>query len=198
MSEKVILAVPYSAVSAFGLWLIIDVDGWFASVVGLVLMFFAGAGLAGMAKFGSIDRAVNYQKDGGTELDTLKIHRDASESLMLEDSLPKHQKYLDKFGLNVEHLNIFPAHVSAISIYRMLTGKSPSSISPPEHLCLFLTQVWETNTEYHGNPRLYGAMFHCLPALSKFKGSEEIEDYLCKKIITEYTDGQDTDWIKTR
>lgn len=64
MSEKAILAVAYSAVSAFGLWLLIDVDGWFATVVGLVLMFFAGTGLAGMAKFGSTDRAINFQKSG--------------------------------------------------------------------------------------------------------------------------------------
>lgn len=68
MSEKAILTVAYSAVSALGLWLIIDVDGWIATVAGLVLMFFAGAGLAGMAKFRSIDRAVNYQKSGEASL----------------------------------------------------------------------------------------------------------------------------------
>ena len=55
MSEKAILTVAYSAVSALGLWLIIDVDGWIATVVGLILVFFAGAGLAGMAIFGSVD-----------------------------------------------------------------------------------------------------------------------------------------------
>lgn len=64
MSEKAILTVGYSAISALGLWLIIDVEGWIATVAGLVLMFFAGTGLAGMAKFGSIERAVNYQKSG--------------------------------------------------------------------------------------------------------------------------------------
>lgn len=64
VSEKAILTVAYSAVSALGLWLIIDVDGWIATVAGLVLMFFAGAGLAGMATFGSADRAENFGKSG--------------------------------------------------------------------------------------------------------------------------------------
>ncbi len=53
--EKAILTVAYSAVSALGLWLIIDVDGWIATITGLALMLFAGAGLVGMATFGSLD-----------------------------------------------------------------------------------------------------------------------------------------------
>lgn len=64
MSEKTILTIAYSVVSALGLWLIIDVEGWIATIAGVGLMFFAGTGLAGMATFGSADRAENYGKSG--------------------------------------------------------------------------------------------------------------------------------------
>ena len=64
MSDKIILTIAYSATSALGLWLIIDVAGWIATVAGAGLMFFAGAGVAGMATFGSADRGENYRKSG--------------------------------------------------------------------------------------------------------------------------------------
>lgn len=64
MSEKTILTIAYSAVGALGLWLIMDVAGWIATIAGAALLFFAGTGLAGMATFGSADRAENYGKSG--------------------------------------------------------------------------------------------------------------------------------------
>jgi hypothetical protein len=68
MSEKTILTIAYSAVSALGLWLIIDVGGWIATIAGAGLVFFAGAGLAGMATFGSVERGRNYLKGGKHDL----------------------------------------------------------------------------------------------------------------------------------
>jgi hypothetical protein len=62
MSDKTILTIAYSAISGFGLWLIIDVGGWIAIPVGVSLMFFAGSGLAGMAVFGSAGQAISYGK----------------------------------------------------------------------------------------------------------------------------------------
>lgn len=68
MNEKTILTIAYSTVGALGLWLIIDVAGWIATIAGAGLMFFAGTGLAGMATFGSTERAENYGMSGKATL----------------------------------------------------------------------------------------------------------------------------------
>jgi len=64
MSEKSIVKICFLVIGALGLWLIIDVAGWLATIAGAGLMFIAATGLAGMVTFGSADRAENYGKSG--------------------------------------------------------------------------------------------------------------------------------------
>ena len=52
MPEKLILILMYSATSACGLFLILNVGGVIGTIGGLLLMSFAGMGLVGMLKFG--------------------------------------------------------------------------------------------------------------------------------------------------
>ena len=52
MPEKLILILMYSATSASGLFLILNIGGVIGTIGGLLLMSFAGMGLVGMLKFG--------------------------------------------------------------------------------------------------------------------------------------------------
>jgi len=52
MSEKLILILMYSATSALGLFLILNIGGMAGTIGGLLLMSFAGMGLVGMKRFG--------------------------------------------------------------------------------------------------------------------------------------------------
>jgi hypothetical protein len=52
MNDKLILTIAYGVVAAFGWWLVLDVEGVFATAAGIALILFGGLGLAGMARFG--------------------------------------------------------------------------------------------------------------------------------------------------
>ncbi len=60
MSDKVILTIAYSAVSALGLWLLFDVPGGLAKFDGFELILFAGAGLGVLENLGKGHTRFNY------------------------------------------------------------------------------------------------------------------------------------------
>lgn len=122
MSEKTILTIAYSAVGALGLWLIIDVAGWIATIAGAGLMFFAGTGLAGMATFGSADRAENFGKSG-------KAH----PSFQLSSIIFANK--FNNFFIDLNYLEVNEVYVAGQQIAPMIkyrTSYNMPRVLPPE------------------------------------------------------------------